>query len=396
MHANLPFWLSTLFMPNVGPLKILRWLESFEDIRALFAASQDEQHQKGIAKKYAANFKTPNSSAIAHELAWIHKSSHHHLICYEDEQYPPLLKRIADPPLVLYVQGELSALEKMQIAIVGSRTSTETGKQNAHQFASYLAQTGFAITSGLAIGIDGAAHRGALSVQGVTLGVAGTGLSQQYPPMHRKLIADIADQGGAILSEFPIDTPPLAMHFPRRNRIIAGMSIGVLVIEAAMKSGSLITARHAIELGREVFAIPGSIHNPLARGCHHLLKQGAKLVETASDIVNELGSLMNVMLNDCDENKVQQLVAATLPSTHNILLTKANKPSSPQILKALPQDFAEQYHTLYACLSTDTTPLDAIVSESGLTAGEVSSMLLTLELSGYIEAVVGGYRRFSI
>ncbi len=214
-----------------------------------------------------------------------------HLITLHDARYPTLLREIDDAPPMLFIQGDPTILNLPQIAIVGSRNPSASGRQTATDFAHFLASAGLAITSGLADGIDGAAHQGALETKNSTLAVTGTGLDRVYPAKHRELAHRIAEQG-ALISELPPGTPPIPANFPRRNRIISGLSLGTLVVEAAQKSGSLITARLATEQGREVFAIPGSIHNPLARGCHALIRQGAKLVETAGDILEELAPLL--------------------------------------------------------------------------------------------------------
>jgi DNA processing protein len=250
-----------------------------------------------------------------------------------------------------------------QLAIVGSRNPTPSGQQTAMDFARFLARAGLVISSGLAAGIDGAAHRGALQTDTPTLAVTGTGLDRVYPARHRDLAHRIAEQG-ALVSELPPGTPPLPANFPRRNRIISGLSIGTLVVEAAQKSGSLITARLATEQGREVFAIPGSIHNPLARGCHALIRQGAKLVETAEDILEELGPLLG------------SLVAAG---------TQAADPVEPA-----PRKWDQEYQQLMAALDFDPAPVDLLIQRSGLTADAVSSMLLLLELEGFVSAAAGG------
>ena len=252
----------------------------------------------------------------------------------------------------------------MQLAIVGSRRATASGLQTAEEFAYHLAMSGLVITSGLALGIDGASHRGALNANGHTIGVAGTGLNQLYPPANRKLAVEIMERQGAVISEFPLNTFPKAANFPRRNRIISGLSVGVLVVEAALKSGSLITVKHALEQGREVFAIPGSIHNPLARGCHHLIRQGAKLVETASDIQEELHGFAS-------------------------LAARPEQPGSG----AGALKMSLENSKIFEHIGYETTPIDMIILRSGLTAAEVSSILLKLELQGFVQSVTGGYIR---
>ncbi len=295
MNKHLPYWLAALFLP-VTPRTFLRWLTHFTNIQTLFSATEDELHGAGVSAKHIALLKEPDWRQVEHELAWAQLPDCH-LISFADPAYPVLLKETADPPLLLYVKGNVDALVSPQIAIVGSRTPTPAGMRTTTQFAQHLARAGLCITSGLALGIDGASHEGALTVQGRTLAICGTGLNHCYPVSHRALAEKIWRQQGALVSEFPLTMAAQKMHFPRRNRIIAGLSIGTLVIEAALKSGSLITARHALECGREVFAVPGSIHHPLAKGCHHLIRQGAKLVETAEDIFEELAPLYTYVCN---------------------------------------------------------------------------------------------------
>jgi DNA processing protein len=277
------------------------------------------------------------------DLAWMKQAAHHHVLSIEDTDYPSQLKEITDPPTILFVQGNKEILSKKQLAMVGARNATPMGLKNAEQFAYYLAGTGLVITSGLALGIDGASHRGALAAKGETIGVAGTGLSHVYPHSHQSLVNDIIQHQGAVISEFPRATSPQPYHFPRRNRIISGLSVGILVVEAALKSGSLITARHAIENNRDVFAIPGSIHNVLAKGCHHLIKQGAKLVETAVDILDELGI----------SGSFSQLKLSDQPKRMSVKVDDTCK-------------------RLLGHIECDVTSTDTLISRSGLTAGDVS------------------------
>lgn len=299
--------------------------------------------------------------AAEHETAWLAEPNHH-LITLSDPRYPRLLREIPDPPAALYVIGDPDLLSATQLGIVGSRNPTPGGSETAHAFASYLTQSGLTITSGLAMGVDAAAHRGALGAGGKTIAIAGTGLDRVYPARHRELAHEIAAQG-ALISEFALGTPALAHNFPRRNRIISGLSLGVLVVEAALQSGSLITARLAAEQGREVFAIPGSIHNPLARGCHALIRQGAKLVETAADILEELGPMAQI----------------TAPARQT---DGAGNITSGLGVEAM---------TLLDCLGFDPTPVDSLIERSGLTPEAVSSMLLVLELQGHVVAAPGGH-----
>lgn len=279
-------------------------------------------------------------------------------------EFPELLKQLGDAPQALHVEGDAEVLHLPAIAIVGSRNPTSGGIETAYRFAEHLAKSGFCIISGLAQGIDAAAHRGALAAGGKTVAVLGHGLDQVYPRQNAELAAEIA-RSGALVTEYAEGTPPRRAHFPQRNRLIAGLSLGTLVVEAAIRSGSLITARLAGELGREVFAIPGSIHNPLARGCHRLLRQGAHLVETADDIVSELAPLLKHLMQNID---------ATVDVVEQA-------------------DYDGDYLKLLDALGYDPQTPDELAKKSGLTIDEVSSMLLILELDGAIDALPGG--RFS-
>lgn len=285
-----------------------------------------------------------------------------HLIWPEDEDYPALLRNIPDRPGALYVRGNPASLALPQLAIVGSRSATRAGLELAAEFARELAAGGMAICSGLALGIDGAAHRGALAGGGNTLAVMGTGVDLLYPQRHRSLAQEIVSSG-ALLSEFPLSYAPLPRNFPRRNRIIAGMSLGTLVVEAAARSGSLITARLALEYNREVFAVPGSIHSPNCKGGHRLIRDGAKLVETTSHIVEELAGLL-------------QWVASELSPV----------PAAPVALESHLQ-------TLLETIDYDPTPIDTILQRSGLSSGQLSAGLLDLELGQWVRCSAGTYQR---
>ena len=361
------YWLALQQAPGIGPARSLALYETVKDLELLFSKKRDELLVLGVPESAIGAIQNPDWKAIEAELSWADQPGHA-LITWQDTAYPKLLKQIPAAPLVLYVAGEISLLNSPQFAIVGSRNPTKIGAETAEQFAKYLAQAGITITSGLALGIDGASHRGALTAKseaaaiGKTIAVMGTGLNHIYPSRHQALSEAILAQGGALISEFPPHTKPKPENFPRRNRIISGMSMGVLVVEAALKSGSLITARYAMEQGREVFAIPGSIHNPLARGCHALLKQGAKLVETAQDIIEELGALYRV-----------------------------TEPAVESGYTELELD--SEYQFLLTCINYEPTTVDFIVAQSGLSVNVVSSMLLILELQGIISAVPGGYIR---
>jgi len=263
------YWLALTRLPGMGSRRITQLLETFATPAAAFAASPEQLRQAGVPSGCIDNFSQLDRQALESDLRW-GESPDNHIICLMDPRYPSRLREIPDPPPVLFVHGDPDYLGQPQLAIVGSRNPTPAGAALAREFAAYLADFGLTISSGLATGIDAAAHEGALAGQGGTLAVTGTGLDRVYPACHRDLAHRIAGNG-ALVSEFPPGTPPQACNFPRRNRIISGLSLGTLVVEAALRSGSLITARLARDQGREIFAIPGSIHNPLARGCHALI-----------------------------------------------------------------------------------------------------------------------------
>lgn len=287
------------------------------------------------------------------------------LLDHEMADYPQLLHRIDNPPPVLFVKGSLGALSLPQLAFVGSRNATRTGLENAFSFAACLASAGIAVTSGLALGIDGRAHTGALSVDGVTVAVLGSGIDRIYPAAHQQMADQIVARGGALVSEFLPGSKPHKSHFPRRNRIISGLSLGVLVVEAALKSGSLITARYALEQNRDVFAIPGSIHNPLSRGCHALIKDGAVLVETAEDIATELGHWLS----------------GPSPSRPG---------SNPRSDFQRPQGDTEQ--RLWDSLDYEPANVDELVERSGLQAHELLPILMAWVLEGGIAQSEAGYQ----
>ncbi|BDM62571.1 DNA protecting protein DprA [Shewanella sp. NFH-SH190041] len=301
---------------------------------------------------------------VEQALQWRDASEQHHLIAFDDLYYPPLLRHIYDPPVLLFAKGDHTQLLRPAIAVVGSRSASRNGLDIATSLSQELSLCGLAICSGMASGIDGAAHQGALVNSGVTLAVLGTGVDQCYPARHRQLYQNIAERG-CLLSEFWPGTKPVAANFPKRNRIISGISVGTLVVEAQLKSGSLITARLASEQGREVFSVPGGILSGQSRGCHELLKNGAKLVENVSDITEEISPLCGLHLED-------------LPQQHHI------KGDNACELPFLP---------LLASVNYEVTTLDEVVEHSGKTIDLVLEQILELELQGWVAAVPGGYVR---
>lgn len=363
MSSSLADWLTAAHWPHFSAKRLWRLIRAFPSLADFRQAGPEAWLHHGASSDDLAIFKTVDEARVAACLAWAEQPNHH-IITLEDEAYPRLLKETEDPPLVLYVHGNVAALAFPQLGMVGARAASPYGLDNAFQFARALVARGYAVTSGLALGIDAAAHRGALKGEGVTLAVMGSGMNALYPQKHASLAAEIVAGGGAVITEFSVDAPPVADHFPRRNRIIAGLSVGVLVVEAALRSGSLITARLAMEANREVFAIPGPIHHPKARGCHHLIREGATLVETVDDILTHLGSLTAV--------------------------SQIAMPLSP----ALPS-LAGNDRLVFDQIDYVTTSIDVIILRSGLTASEVSSILLSLALQGWVQPVAGGVVRLS-
>lgn len=275
-------------LPEIGPQRFYRLLKVFASASAALSAPGAAWRSLGLPQTSVDARRSEEVREQALQaLRWL-ENSQHHLLLHDSPNYPALLKETAGAPPLLFVQGDAAILEQPQIAIVGSRSATRPGLDTAHSFARSLAKGGFVVTSGLALGVDAAAHQGALAVQGATVAVVGTGLKRIYPARHRDLLQEIIAQGGAVVSELALDSAPHASHFPRRNRIISGLALGVLVVEASPSSGSLITARLAAEQGREGYAIPGSIHAPGARGCHQLIRNGATLIETVDDILESL------------------------------------------------------------------------------------------------------------
>lgn len=360
-------WLTLSEAPGIGPRTCARLIAHFGSPDAVTAAAPAALTALGLKPEAITAIKRPDLDWIESVLAWAAQPNAH-ILPRDDARYPPLLTEIADPPILLYVRGDPLLLAEPQVAIVGSRNPSATGRDITREFASRLAGVGLTITSGLATGVDAAAHEGALET-GRTIAVLGTGPDRVYPAVHRTLARRIAEQG-ALVSELAPGQGPLARNFPRRNRIIAGLSLGTLVTEAALRSGSLITARQAGEQGREVFAIPGSIRNPLARGCHALIRDGARLVEDPAEILAELTPRLRGALAALDR-------AAPAPAAADTDLVKAH---------GLDPD----YQRLLAALGFDPVSQDELIRGTGLPAEAVSSMLLVLELEGHVSSWPGG------
>ena len=365
---NTENWLALLRAPGLSLQQYHNLLTIFGSPEKVLAASAGSLGKLGLKADTVRTILAPAAELIEPDLEWL-QHNNHHVITFHDARYPELLKTIPAAPPLLFVRGDPDFLQLPQLAMVGSRTPTASGRKTAMEFAAHLSKAGITISSGLARGIDAACHQGALQGIAGTVALVAHGLDIVYPSEHRKLAEDIMENG-AIVSEHPIGTKPLKAYFPRRNRIISGLSLGTLVVEAALKSGSLITAKHALEQDREVFAIPGSIHNPLARGCHQLIRQGAKLVETADDILEEL--------------------AARLPAE---LPCQAEPDDVAQDGNQYPQVLDPDHKKLLKCLAYEPMPIDELVNRSGFTASEVASMLLILELEGCVVSESGLYTR---
>jgi DNA processing protein len=364
-HEDLQHWLRLALTEGVGSVTARELLGHFGLPEYIFSAGFPAL-QKRVPEKLAYALSAPISdemqAQIDKTLAWAAQPGNA-VLTLADSTYPQALLSISDPPPLLYAKGQIALLNGTALAIVGSRNATIQGMQNADHFAQILSQAGLTIVSGLGLGIDAAAHAGGMTRTGSTIAVVGTGLDIVYPARHRDLAHRIADQG-CLLSEYPLGTPAIATNFPRRNRLISGLALGVLVVEAAAHSGSLITARCALDQGRDVFAIPGSIHSPLSKGCHQLIRQGAKLVESAQDILEEL--------------RLPQIVSALPAPPDN---TTQGDPA---------------IQTLLAAAGHDPVSIDQLVARTALSAAAIQAQLLTLEMQGNIELLAGGlYRRLS-
>ncbi len=354
-------WLSLILAKGIGPETCCKLLSEFNNPESILACNIDVLASFGLKEASIESLLNPDEEKINNILEWLDRPAHH-LITICDDDYPELLRQIYSAPPVLYAIGQREALGFIHFAIVGSRNPTTGGRKLAEEFAIELSKAGLTICSGLALGIDYHSHIGALKANCSTVAVLGNGLASIYPARHKKIASEIIERG-LLLSEYPPGTKPNAGNFPQRNRIISGMSIGVLVVEAAKKSGSLITANYALEQGREVFALPGSIHNPLARGTHSLIKQGAKLVESVNDIIEELAPVASIVINKTISNKPDNSNYSDMDTDYKLLLDK---------------------------MAYDSVAVDMLVKLTGLTAEAVSSMLLILELQGLIESQQGG------
>lgn len=358
--------LALLDCPGIGPVRFRAIHDALEGrLGELFDLSRSELEALGLKPPQIEALLAADPGRAEPVMEWLEASPSHHLLDLSDPRYPPLLRELQDAPPLLFARGRIELLRQPQLAMVGSRNCTPGGARTARDFAGELTRRGLVITSGLALGIDAEAHRGALDAGGGSIAVIGTGIDRIYPSRNRALAHRLAEEG-LILSEFPLGMPPNSENFPRRNRVISGLSRATLVVEATHRSGSLITARCSIEQGRDVFAIPGSIHNPQAKGCHQLIRDGAKLVEEVAHILDELAPWLDGIDTEPTE-------------------TMDETPSG---------DLGDDYRSLLEHMGYDPVSLDQLAERSGLTVAELSSMLLRLELNDLIQTLPGGlYQR---
>lgn len=359
---ELRYWLALHSAPGIGPVRFCQLLDIFPQLGDLFRAPVTTLNRLGLPEGAVTAIQKPNWALVERQLRWA-EALDRHIISYRDAAYPMLLKQTAASPPLLFVQGDLQWLSAPQIGVVGSRNPTQHGIDTARRFSQQLAQADYVITSGLALGIDAVSHQSTLAVGQATVAVLGCGLDRIYPARHRALAEQVA-ANGALVSEYMLGTAPLPENFPQRNRIVSGLSLGVLVVEATLRSGSLITARLAAEQGREVFAIPGSIYNSLARGCHALIKQGAKLVETVDDILEELPARV-----------VMEEINATTAG----------------MSAATSKHLSEEDQQVLAVIDYQAISVDQIIERTRLSAAVVAASLFMLELQGLVVQMVGGY-----
>jgi DNA processing protein len=368
-ESRIKAWLHLYRAPGLGFSAISQLLDYFGDASAIIKQKQFPK-ELGVSKSLQTYFNQCRDNNLTEVLQWVEKD-HNHILPIDDDLYPPQLKATEDPPVLLFVKGRVESLLLPQLAVVGSRRASRGGLDNARSFCYELAKKNWLVTSGLAAGVDAAAHQAALDAGGETVAVMGTGINRIYPKANQALAKDIMRQG-AVITEFDFNSPPKANHFPRRNRIIAGLSLGTLVVESGQKSGTLITARLTYDMNRPVMAIPGSIHNPMAKGCHWLIKQGAALVESVDDIVNELAPGMSMLGEQIRE--------------------RMTKETGEMVEKSAQQhdiELSDSQQQLLARMDYDPISFDDLQADSGQSTADVSADLLILELNGLIEKQAG-------
>lgn len=361
-------WLSQL--DGLGPTRLAKIYQHFGSSEELLKASAQslleagfQSSQRRLFERFKDNLQQGRCCSTTAE--WLKESEQHHLLTIESEHYPEQLRQISDPPTILFAKGDVELLKYPQIAIIGSRRATAQGLDNAYQFSRYLSNQGLIPTSGLALGIDSKAHQGGLDGLGLTVAVLGTGIDQVYPRSNTKIFNQVIENKGVIISEYPLGTPPISYNFPKRNRIISGLSLGCLVIEATIKSGSLITARMALEQSREVFAVPGSIHNPASRGCHQLIREGALLVDNVDQIYEAISGQLSIPNQEV--NKIEPIV--------------------------LPEGLPAQELQLIEVIGFENCSFDALVEKTSIGPSQLSQLLLSLELKGLVRIEAGAYQR---
>ena len=433
-EAEISAWLKLTLANGVGSSVQRSLLKEFGSPQAIFDAGE-LLIEKYIGQSKAQKlFAAQTDEIIEQTLTWLQLSEQHHIITLADENYPKILLNISDPPTIIYARGNIELLNHQGLAVVGSRNATPQGLLNAENFCQVIANFGLPIISGLALGIDSAAHKGALkAANGATLAVIGTGINRMYPASNKNLALQILEQNGLIITEFPLNTSPLPENFPRRNRLISGLSLGILVVEATIDSGSLITAKLAAEQGREVFAIPGSIHSPLSKGCHKLIRQGAKLVETANDILEELRfkpyvpnikkvepelvikkeNIENIENNIEKTEKIENDKITKAKATNkNTKTATKNKTKSKTINKKTTKNTINKIESnnennnennnddninkVLNFMGYSPCTLDELVERTNISAAEILTHLLTLEMQGKISTIPGGsYQRLN-
>jgi len=362
------YWLALHRVAGIGSSVFLKLLNRYHSVKEIFRSVHSTELRalnvdpESIQQILSFGKVGSLRAQAERDLQWLQQNQHN-LVTYADDEYPALLKKIAKPPPLLFVKGNLTCLSGLQLAMVGSRNATMLGRETAKTFARQLSNAGLIVTSGLALGIDGECHRGAIEGSMPTIAVLGSGLDRVYPVRHRKLANQILSDDGALVSEFPLGTEAFPANFPRRNRIISGLSLGALVVEANLRSGSLITAKYALEQNREVFAVPGSIHNAGSRGCHALIRQGAKLVEKIDDVFEELTAISEFQFEE--------------------LKSQAEKTDL--------ENYSKEEKAVLKMLALGTMHLDALVENTGLAVTQLMSTLVELEIKGTIKANSGGY-----
>lgn len=368
-------------LPGVGPSRYWSWIDIHKTPENVLLASPDSLPKinpkaKQILNQFQKQGEMSPLACQGYQVLEEVQKNRARIITHQHKDYPGLLGQITRPPPLLFVKGNTELLSLPQIAVVGTRNPTNAGIENTRAFSRYLANGGFTITSGLALGVDGYAHEATIKAGGKTLAVMATGIDQVYPQRHQRLADAILDSDGLLVSEFIPGTQAHAAHFPQRNRIISGLSLGTLVMEAAVKSGSLITARYALEQNREVFAVPGSIHNPQSKGCHALIQDGAQLVECGEDIIKQLAGLIRYFVDQQDEHKA----------------TSFTQPQTEQVPKRISSSsLSDHERQLLEHIGYDTVAIDQLIERTGFTSAEVTATLLNLELKGVVKHSSWGY-----